>query len=67
MATLYLSQVGSALEAELAAKNAHITELERQIVFLTKQRDLIKEKWEDLTEQLEAIDFQKEHQTHSNI
>ena len=61
MATLYLSQVGSALEAELAAKNEHIAELEKQIIFLTKQRDLIKEKWEDLTEQLEAIDFQKEH------
>jgi uncharacterized coiled-coil protein SlyX len=57
MATLYLSQVGSALEAELAAKNILIAELQRQIVFLTKQRDLIKEKWEDLTEQLEAVDF----------
>jgi hypothetical protein len=57
MATLYLSQVGSALEAELAAKNILIAELQRQIVFLTKQRDLIKEKWEDLTEQLDAVDF----------
>jgi len=65
MATLYLSQVGSALEAELAAKNEHIAELEKQIIFLTKQRDLIKEKWEDLMEHLEKVpQFNYETQNH---
>jgi predicted RNase H-like nuclease (RuvC/YqgF family) len=47
MSTLYITQVGSALEAELAAKNQKIEELEKEIMGLQKQRNHIMRKWED--------------------
>ena len=48
MPTIYQTQVSSALEAELAAKNKIIEQLKAEIEILTKQRDQIKTKWEDL-------------------
>jgi len=51
MPTLYITQVGTALEAELAAKNELIARLEKENAILRKQRDLIKTKWEDLMEE----------------
>jgi len=48
MPTIYQTQVSSALEAELAAKNKIIEDQKAEIETLTKQRDQIKTKWEDL-------------------
>jgi CCR4-NOT transcriptional regulation complex NOT5 subunit len=48
MPTIYQTQVSSALEAELAAKNKIIEDQKVEIETLTKQRDQIKTKWEDL-------------------
>jgi len=48
MPTIYQTQVFSALEAELAAKNKIIEDQKAEIETLTKQRDQIKTKWEDL-------------------
>ena len=52
MPTIYQTQVSSALEAELAAKNDLIAQLRLEIENLTKQRDLIKNKWEDLYDEI---------------
>ena len=60
MATLYLSQIGSALEAELAYANKRIKELEEKVILLKTQRDQIKLKWEDLAEQLEMVNIQQD-------
>jgi len=48
MPTIYQTQVSSALEAELAAKNKIIEDQKVEIETLIKQRDQIKAKWEDL-------------------
>lgn len=43
------------LSAELAAEKERTKALEAELIRITKQRDLIKEKWENLNDEVEKL------------
>lgn len=46
------SPINNSLTAELAYKNQKIKLLKTELEFITKQRDLIKNKWEEQAEEI---------------